>query len=66
MLTTILGYTVYVTYESEGVLDEGDQEALRAELESTLHNANTMGQLDPPDRAIQAFTLEVKGEISPC
>ena len=60
MKSTTLTFQVSVTYESDEPLDEDNCEVLRAEMDSTLQNANACGHLDPPGLAIQSFALEVK------
>lgn len=65
MKLTTLTFQVTVTYESDEPLNESNMEALLAELDSSLQNANSCGHLDPPGLTIQSFALEVSltGEV---
>lgn len=64
MITTSLTFPVSITYESDSPLDIGDIEALREEIESSLLNANSNGELDPHGYTIQCVTLEVGDPVA--
>lgn len=65
MITTTLTFPVHITYESDCPLDDGDLDAVRYRLETRLHSDLINDRLDPTDRQITAYALEVSSPDNP-